>query len=100
MRKVDSIVPGRVVPAAVNIHKTGLARGQRKMTIRPIHQAARTLSFEVVDDIGERTAFEKIVIDIERTGAHFAGGRLNLNRVVANDPPRGKVCRPEDAAAP
>ena len=60
VRQMNPIVAGRVIPAAMHIHKV-VSPGQRQMPIRLIYQPARALPFEVVNDVRERLPLQQII---------------------------------------
>jgi hypothetical protein len=70
------------------------------MTVGAVDEACGALTFEVEDDVGERAAFEEIVVDGEGARGDFDGVAGGAKGVVAGLLDGGEIGCPEDAVAP
>src|SRR5215471_20537031 len=70
------------------------------MTIGPIHQSARSLTFKVIDDVRQCSPLENILRDVEGAGTYFAGLRLGSDGIASILLPRGEICGPVNAISP
>src|SRR6266567_6754128 len=97
---MDAVVACRVVPATVNVDKGSWRSGHCQAPVGLVERPARSLPLEIEDDIGERIAFQNVVLDFKRARLRLTLCRTHMNGILPRLPPGGEIRSPEREAYP
>ncbi len=100
VRKMDAVVAGGIIPAAVYIDGSAWLLRKKQMAVGPVHISADALTFEVVDDIRQCFPLQQIVANLEGTGADSSVRGGYAQKVIARCLPGREVSLPEVPVPP